>query len=362
MTTCYQLLVGALPNLRASKADLLRRLGATVWPSLPHEQAWAEGVPESVAQRYVAAWARWLQQPHPAELGRHKLIDAGDGEVHVARFEGSGQAPILLLHGWPTSFLAFHRVIDPLRELASELAIATLPGFGTSPIPSGGCSVGDMADLLLAAMSQLGHNRFVVHGQDWGSVVAREIGARAPDRVIGVHVSAGLRGFMADGSTTPDGVWARLREFAVDGGGYLQLQSRRPDSLAIALADSPAGLLAWQLDKYQLWQPALGEDFGLGEDFILANATLYWLTRSVGSSMRIYSANRDAELAAASRAPTAVSVFGSGDFASAQVAARENNLVAWYEHSSGGHVAALDAPEEFVADMTDFIHRTGVNQ
>jgi hypothetical protein len=166
---------------------------------------------------------------------------------------------------------------------------------------------------------------------------------------------------MADASTA-DSAWARLREFAVDGAGYLQLQSRRPDSLAVALADSPAGLLAWQLDKYQLWQPTLGEHFGLGEDFIFANATLYWMTRSAGSSMRIYSANRNVEGAAESHVPTGVSVFGSGDFASAAVAARENNLVAWYEHATGGHVAALDAPAEFVEDLTDFVHRTGEGQ
>jgi epoxide hydrolase len=357
VTICYQLLVGALPNLLRHAGEPIRRLETTAWPLLPDDETWAHGAPTSVTQHYASGWARWLEQPQLPEIGQHELIEAAGSAVHVVRFEGSGQVPILLLHGWPTSFLAFHRVIEPLREIASELVLATLPGFGTSPLPSPGWSIGETAGLLVSAMTQLGHGRFVVHGQDWGSVVARQIGVLAPDRVTGVHVSAGLRGFMADGSTA-DGTWARLREFALDGAGYLQLQSRRPDSLAVALADSPAGLLAWQLDKYQLWQPSLGEHYGLGEDFIFANATLYWMTRSVGSSMRIYSANRDIGAATASHVPTGVSVLGSGDFASAQVAARENNLVAWYEHSTGGHVAALDAPVEFVADLTDFIHRT----
>lgn len=210
-------------------------------------------------------------------------------------------------------------------------------------------------------MSKLAHHRFLVHGQDWGSVVAREIGIRAPDRVIGVHVSAGLRGFMAD-SADSGPAWERLREFAVDGAGYLQLQSRRPDSLATALTDSPAGLLAWQLDKFELWQSALGPDYGLGEDFILANATLYSATNSIGSSMRIYAANRDGTTRSFSPTPTAVSVFGTGDFASRTVAARNNHLVAWYEHRTGGHVAALDAPAEFVADLTDFMSRVGADR
>ena len=356
MTTCYQLLRGALPELPRAARELAVRLETTVWPHLPEDEGWENGPPTPVVRRYTTEWIRWLEQP-PSEAaaeGRNETVEG----VHVARFAGAGRVPLLMLHGWPTSFLAFHRVIEPLREVASELVLASLPGFGTTPLPSPNWSVTDTAALLASVMTRLGHDRFVVHGQDWGSVVARGIGTTAPDRVIAVHVSAGLRGFIADG-TTADPAWTRLRDFATDGAGYLHLQSRRPDSLAFALAASPAGLLAWQLDKYQLWQGALGGHFGLGADFIFANATLYWLTRSIGTSMRVYSANRDTPGAPASRVPTGVSVFGTGDFGSNAVAARENTLVAWYEHDSGGHVGALDAPREFVADLTDLIHRTG---
>jgi pimeloyl-ACP methyl ester carboxylesterase len=358
VTTCYRLLAGAVPDLHRDAARLVRRLAATSWSALPDEGSWWAGVPEGVARGYAEAWTRWLAQPPAQPLGTHEIVAVADGAVHTVRFPGAGQVPILLLHGWPTSFLAFHRVIDPLLELASELVLVTIPGFGRSPLPPAGPSVGPAAELILGVMERLGHSSFVVHGQDWGSVIAREIGVRAPDRVRGVHVSAGLRGFLADGRT-PDQAWERLREFAVDGAGYLQLQSRRPDSIAVALADSPAGLLTWQLDKYQLWQSALGADFGLGEDFILANATLYWATNSIGGSLRIYAANRDTVTTPSAGVPTGVSVFGSGDFASAGVAGQENNLVAWYEHPTGGHVAALDAPDEFVADLTDFLSRLG---
>jgi len=307
----------------------------------------------------VAEWDQWLQQEGRGGPGEHVDLRIGDGRVHAVRFRGSGRVPILLLHGWPTSFLAFHRVIEPLQTLASEIVLASLPGFGTSTQPPGAWSIADSARLLVDAMSVMGHHRFLVHGQDWGSVVARAIGAVEPDRVIGVHVSAGLRGFMAE-SQADEPAWSRLRTFAVDGSGYLQLQSRRPDSLAFALSDSPVGLLAWQLDKYQLWQGELGDDFGLGIDFILANATLYWLTESTGSSMRIYSMDAP-DLDAAAGVPTAVSVFGHGDFAARSVSSRENNLVAWYPHDGGGHVASLDSPAELIDDLTDFINRIGVH-
>ncbi len=273
-------------------------------------------------------------------MGRHEQVAVAGDEVQVARFEGDGQVPLVLLHGWPTPFLAFHRVVEPLLDLASEVVLA---------------------DLLLDAISRLGHEGLFVHGQDWGSVVAREMGARAPDRVLGVHVSAGLGGFVADG---PDSgaAWDRLRHFAIEGAGHLQLQSRRPDALSVVLADSPVGLLARQRDKYKLWPSALGPDCGLGEDFIFANATLCWATNSIGSSMRVYAANRDATAGLPSPTATGVSAFGTGDFAAQRVAARENHLVAWYEHQTGGHVAALDAPSEFIAELSNFTNHVGAHR
>lgn len=360
MTACYQLLAGALPNSAADMGALRRRLKETRWPDLPPGGDGEHGVTSSMVAAFATEWDRWLSQPWHPGVGNHEILDVDGNGLHIARFPGTGSLPILLLHGWPTSFLAFHRVIDPLRELASEVVLASLPGVGPSNLPSAEWSIADTARLLIDAMSALGHDHFIVHGQDWGSVIARTAGVIDPEHVLGVHVSAGLRGFMA--SNQNDGpAWDRLRDFAVDGAGYLQLQSRRPDSLAFALSDSPAGLLAWQLDKYQLWQGGLGDDFGLGVDFVLANATLYWLTGTAGSSMRMYSANARNVDFQASGVPTAVSTFGRGDFASKAVSERDNNLVAWYAHDTGGHVAGLDSAGEFIADLTDFINRIGVS-
>ncbi|WP_343281982.1 alpha/beta fold hydrolase [Micrococcus sp. 2A] len=360
MTACYQLLVGALGAPEAGFESLRSRLSQTRWPVLPSSEAGVRGLAPSIVEQYAAEWDQWLQQESRDGLGEHVDLRIGGARVHAVRFRGSGRVPMLLLHGWPTSFLAFHRVIEPLQALASEIVLASLPGFGTSTLPPGSWSITDSARLLAEAMWAMGHDRFLVHGQDWGSVVARAIAAVEPGRVIGVHVSAGLRGFMAE-SADDQPAWSRLRGFAVDGGGYLQLQSRRPDSLAFALSDSPVGLLAWQLDKYQLWQAALGTDFGLGTDFIVANATLYWLTASAGTSMRIYSMDAPDLDAAAGGVPTAVSAFGHGDYAARSVSSRENNLVAWCPHDSGGHVASLDSPAELVDDLTDFIDRIGAD-
>lgn len=349
MTTCYRLLAGAVPGFQNAAAELAARLGRTCW--LPETTTTDSS---ALVRAYTDAWIRWLLQDHSESLGLHQLVAVHDGEIQVVRFPGRGRLPMLLLHGWPTSFLAFHKVVEPLQNQASEVILGVLPGFGVGETSAGGLAISSIASAFAEAMTTIGHDEFVVHGQDWGSVVARQMAAQHPERVLGVHVSAGLRGFIAD-SVDCGPVWERLRDFADKGSSYLHLQTHRPQSLAVGLGDSPAGLLAWQLDKYQLWQGDLGPDFGLGVDFILANATFYWATQTIGSSMRIYADNRLPLSMPPSSVPTGVSVFGAGDFASHRVSARDNNLIAWYEHSVGGHVAALDAESEFTSDLTDFL-------
>lgn len=309
----------------------------------------------------VRRWIRWLAPTdRSAGLGSNEIVRTDGVDLHVLRFSGEGRFPLLLVHGWPTSFLMFHRVIDELRSMCSELVVVSMPGFGTSPLPRASWSALDSSRLLLKMMEILGFDRYAVHGEDWGSAVARTMGILAPDRIAGVHVSAGLHGFIADGSVD-DQAWSDLQHYSVNGSAYLRLQAERPDSLAFALSDSPVGLLAWQLDKYSLWQSTLGTDFGIGDDFIFANATLYWLTNSAATSMRLYATSQPTSPPVFSPVPTAVSKFGMADFASRTVSQRHNNLIGWYEHDKGGHMAALDAPSELANDLSDFMQLIGAH-
>ena len=359
MTACYQLLSGVLPDLDSDAGALRARLRTARLPASHSLVNGDYGVSSFVVEEAVERWIDWLdQETGSMTVGTHAMIRADETDVHVCRFAGEGAHPLLLVHGWPTSFLMFHRIIDALRLACSDLVLVSIPGFGTSPLPHASWSANDSAQLLLRVMEALGYDRFIVHGQDWGSTIARTMGLLAPDRVSGVHVSAGLHGFMADG-TVEDQAWLDLQQYAVNGAAYLRLQSERPDSLAFSLADSPVGLLAWQLDKYSLWQATLGADFGLGADFIFANATLYQVTNSTATSMRLYATSQPMPPPIFSAVPTAVSVFGRADFASRPVSQRHNNLVGWYEHDTGGHVAALDSPAELINDLTDFMQQIG---
>ncbi|MGO0578186.1 alpha/beta fold hydrolase [Ornithinimicrobium panacihumi] len=259
------------------------------------------------------------------------------------------QATVVLLHGWPTSHLLFHRLVPRLVSQELTVVVLDLPGHGvSSALPSS--QVGAMARAVLDQVVTAATGPLLIHGQDWGSVVAAECGRLAPGAVAGVHVSAGLIGFMgALPPTLPSGMRARL-------GAYLTQQSLMPEPLQLALVDCPVANFAWQLDKYRLWRPDLtrAEDV-LGIDFLYGNATLAALARSAGTALQIFPDNRTYTPGPASSVPTSVSVFAHCDFADAKVAARHNHLVAFTHHPTGGHLAALEEPDLLATDITSLV-------
>jgi epoxide hydrolase len=153
-------------------------------------------------------------------------------------------------------------------------------------------------------------------------------------------------------SSTRSGCTSPLGRWNAERGGYAQIQGTRPQTLAYALTDSPAGQLAWNLE----WFDDYGEHPGAGDDdAILTNVALYWLTRTAGSAARIYkeaaaSWGRQVERSAV---PAGMAVF-PGDSTIRAFAEREHNIVHWSEFDRGGHFAALTAPDLLVQDIRDF--------
>ncbi|OKL51401.1 hypothetical protein BSZ40_07485 [Buchananella hordeovulneris] len=341
-----------LPDLDAAARQLHNRLRTARFPATVAMIDGNYGLSHLVVSEAVTRWIDWLEPANnDAEAESHAMVRVDGIDLHVLRFPGEDVLP-LLLYGWPTSFLLIHRVIGELRKVCSEPVLVSMPGFGASPLPRAFWSALDSSKLLLKMMEALGFSRFAMHGEDWGSAVACDMGALDPDRVVGVHVSAGFHGFIADGALE-DRVWRDLKQYVT----YLRLQAERPDSPAFALADSPVGLLAWQLDKYSLWQGTLGGDFGIGDNFIFANVTLYSLTDSVATSMRLCATSRSGMPPTFSPAATAVSKFGLADFASRAVSEQHNNLVAWYRRAHGRTRRAA----ELVNDLSDFMQQIGAH-
>jgi pimeloyl-ACP methyl ester carboxylesterase len=204
----------------------------------------------------------------------------------------------MLIHGWPGSIIEFLGLIDPLTRPknneapAFDVVIPSLPGFGFSgPTVTRGWDLRRMAKAFVVLMERLGYSRYGVQGGDWRSIIARYMAHEAPARVIGVHLN-----FLPVDPPSPEAVAQmsdadrrRFSYFKREESSYYNLQANEPQTLAYALADSPVGWLAWALEIFQ-YGTDNGGDFltAVDRDTFLTDVTLYWVTGTVGSALRIY--------------------------------------------------------------------------
>jgi len=272
--------------------------------------------------------------------------------------------PLILTHGWPTTFVEYLDVIGPLNDPrahggdpadAFHLVIPSVPGFGFSGhTTERGWNQYRTARAWAELMRRLGYERYGAHGNDGGSIISPEVGRADPEHVIGVHVTqifsfpsgdpAELEGL----SEADMGKVQFLRWFYENMGAYDKLQSQAPQTLAHALADSPVGQLAWSC---QLFGDAVSRDY------ILTNVMIYWLTNTAASSARFYYEN-----AHATDVPTEPTTVPIGlanfanDFQSIRPFAERDhkNIVSWNVYDVGSHFAAHDVPDVLVDDIRAF--------
>jgi epoxide hydrolase len=360
--------------------DLRERLGRTRWARDLPGTGWERGVPTAYLRELAAYWAgEYDWRAHEAALNAYpQFITTIDGAgvhfLHVRSAE-PGATPLMLLHGWPGSIVEFTDMIGPLTDPAAHggdpagafhLVIPSLPGYGFSgPLAEAGWTDGRTAAALAELMSRLGYDRYGVQGGDVGAFIAPLMGRVAPGRVIGVHVNAlvtfpsGDPADMAALTETERGRLAVMKEWQERSGAYMQVQGTRPQTIGQSLLDSPAGLLAWIVEKFQEWtDPAakLPED-AVDRDRILTDVSIYWFTATAGSAAHTYYErfNDPAMWMPRERSavPTAVAVFTT-DQSMRPFADKANNVVRWSEFDRGGHFAALEAPDILTADVREF--------
>jgi pimeloyl-ACP methyl ester carboxylesterase len=361
--------------------DLRDRLARTRWPSELPAVGWSRGVPLDYLRKLTHYWrTSYDWREHEARLNElpqfTTTIDGANVHFLHVRSPEPDALPLIITHGWPGSIAEFLDVIGPLSDPAAHggdpadafhVVAPSLPGFGFSgPTSEAGWDARRIARAWAELMSRLGYERYGAQGGDTGAIVSPQLGRIEPDRVVGVHVNNATQGFMPfDPAELPDPTAAEqallegLQRFDRELSGYAYIQSSRPQTLAYALTDSPAGQLAWIVEKFKDWtDPAaeLPED-AVDRDRILTNVTLYWLTATAGSSANLYYEGAQAWGGAQepSPVPTGVAVF-PGDLAARRVAERANNIVHWSEFDRGGHFAAMEAPDLLVRDVREFFH------
>jgi pimeloyl-ACP methyl ester carboxylesterase len=372
----------AIPE--ADLEDLRERLARTRWPSELPGVGWSRGVPVDYLKELAEYWRTaydWRAQE--ARLNAFpQFTTTIDGQnvhfLHVRSAEPEA-LPLLLTHGWPGSIAEFLEVIGPLTDPrrhggdpadAFHVVIPSIPGFGFSgPTTATGWDATRVARAWVELMDGLGYARYGAQGGDYGAIISPEVGRLAPGKVAGVHVNAATAGFISYQPLSPEELASltdlersrieKLNHFRAEQFGYNLIQSTRPQTLAYGLHDSPAGQLAWIVEKFKEWtDPAaeLPED-AVDRDHLLTNVMLYWLTGTAGSSAQIYYEGAHAggwgQAIAPSPVPTGVAAFAQ-DIPIRRFGERANTIVHWTDFDRGGHFAAMETPELLVNDVRAF--------
>ncbi|KUZ28776.1 epoxide hydrolase family protein [Burkholderia territorii] len=361
--------------------DLQRRLRDTREPALTPAVPWQQGVDGAWLRELVAYWAgRYDWRAAERALNRQPqfVADAGGQRVHFIHRRGAGPTPypLVITHGWPGSVFEFDALIDRLCDPAAfggdprdafDVVAPSLPGFAFSPAPAAaGMSAFQVADCWAALMSGLGYRRFGAQGGDLGAGVSIALGARHADVVDGIHLNY-LPGNYEPPTDTASPLTDDERAFATQRaewvaleGGYAHVHMTKPQTLAVALNDSPAGLAAWIAEKFRAWSDCDGDVARrFPHDTLLTGISLYWFTGCIGSSMQMYWENRLQRMrfAAGQRVavPLAFARFPKEISRPPRSwLERVFDVAQWTDMPSGGHFAAMEEPDLLADDIRRF--------
>ena len=364
----------------AALDDLKQRLARARFPEPLPPAGWAYGTDLAYLKDLVGYWRdRFDWRAQERRLNQFEQFTTSiDGlPVHFIhrRSKQPNAFPLLVTHGWPGSIVEFTKVIGPLTDPAAhggraedafDVVMPSLPGFAFSGKPAEpGYDPARIAQMLAKLMARLGYQRYGAQGGDWGAIVNTQVALADPQHVAGLHLNmctaAAPAGADANaGLSATEAARMKARQtFQAEETGYQQIQGTKPQTLGIALNDSPVGLAAWIVEKFRTWCDCDGNPETIfSRDELLTNITLYWVTQTAASSARIYYESRHPTSPVNRNrieVPTACADFPKEIIWSprAHVATRYN-IVRWTEMPRGGHFAALEQPQLLVDDVRAF--------
>jgi len=359
--------------------DLAERLARTRFPQ-PTAALWRAGTDPGYLRELITYWHDEFDwRARERELNALPQFTVGiDGQrVHFVHLRAAGfgparpALPLVLTHGWPSSFLEMLPLAALLTDPGShggdpddafDVVIPSLPGFAFSGLPPAGpVTPPVIADLWARLMSDvLGYPRFGAYGGDIGSHVTGFLGARHRDRVLGIYTHHPNLHPVLDGARPLSAaehsyLTARQAEHGSDS-GYAAIQSTRPDTLAAALADSPSGLAAWLAEKYRAWSDCGGDlESRFSKDTLLTTITLYWVTGTIGSSFRSYYDDDQAPPLPRVDVPAGITLTPEDRDYPREYAERSYpDIRQWTGPTHGGHFLALEEPALLAADLSAF--------
>jgi len=361
--------------------DLHRRLEQTRWPFSLQNVGWTQGMDADFLKTVATYWRErfdWRKVEARLNQVPQFLAMTDLGTIHFVHLKGVREKtlPIVLTHGWPSTFAEFLNLGEMLSHPEKfganstdnfDVVIPSLPGYAFSSAPAQlGTNVFSIAEQWAALMQSLGYDRFIAHGGDLGAGVSTALGLRQASRVLGLHLNFIPGSYQPHLPGAPDLTAAECKFLAQRSawleqeGGYSHVQATKPDVLGPALNDSPVGLAAWILDKFRSWSDCDGDlmrCFTLDE--LLTTVSLYWFTRSMPSAIRLYWEGRLAPLRLTLgeriEVPVGIARFPKElPMPPQSYVQRGYNVVRWSDMNAGGHFAALEEPRALADDIRAF--------
>jgi pimeloyl-ACP methyl ester carboxylesterase len=292
------------------------------------------------------------------------------------RGRGPNPTPLILTHGWPSSFFELTKLIPLLTDPGAhggdpaqsfEVVVPSLPGYGFSEASHAtGMLSSRVAELWATLMPRLGYARFAAFGSDIGAGVTSRLGLYHPERLLGIYVLSVVDPYLGPGarplSAAAQAFKAVGEEWDRDEGAYSHIQATRPQTLAYGLNDSPMGLAAWIVEKWRAWGDTHGDlESRFSKDDLLTTVMIYWITQTINASTRMYYeyCHHPRPLGPADRVrvPAAIGLTTEPvDRAPREWAERSYDIQRWTEFPRGGHFFAFEEPELLAEELRAFFH------
>ena len=367
-------------------ADLRRRLLNIRWPPEATGVPWAMGTDRAYLQQLMAYWRdkyNWRVQEAALNTFDHYLTTIDGQKIHFIHQKSRHPSamPLLMTHGWPGTIWEMLPSVRPLVDPtahggadtdAFDVIVPSIPGFGFSGEPLAGTTQDRVVGLWLALMDKLGYRRFGAYGSDWGWPISTQLGTQFPDRLIGTAVPGPPPPRPGREPRTPEerAYFEATDRWNAEERAYQFIQGSRPQTLAYGLTDSPVGVAAWIVEKLRSWSDCKGDvESRFSKDQILTLVSIYWHTRTIGTSARYYyetgrwRAPAAARPAQTQQASGRLVPQGYFDFFGINRQARPpkslvdkvpENVTLWSYHETGGHFPAIEEPKLLVEDLRTF--------
>ena len=356
-----------------------QRLANTRWPGEITDSSWQYGTNLAYVKELCDYWLNefdWRAQEQRINSFSNFVASVSGLNVHFIyeRGKGPNSIPLIITHGWPSTFAEMVDIIPMLTDPTShggnesdsfDVIVPSMPGYGFSEKPSSpGVNPRVIAQMWVDLMTEtLGYEKFVAQGGDWGAAITTALGTNHSDSVDSIHLT-----MSSTGTDVPEGVQlsADKKKFLQhrawwqeEEGAYGHIQRTRPQTLTYGLTDSRAVLAAWIVEKWRVWSDCDGDiESRFTKDQLLTHLTIYWGTQTIESSIRLYYESGKMKpvlpFGQKAKVPTSYAFFPVEiSYPPREWLERFFDLKRYTKMTSGGHFAATEEPQLLVQDIRD---------